>query len=341
MRFIRKLPDISYLKEKLALSEEQMTSREQVLCQIQNILSGKDNRKILIVGPCSADREDSVLDYMSSLAELSEKVKDVFLIVPRVYTSKPRTTGLGYKGMLHNPNADEKEDIFSGISAARRLHIKVIQETGLYTADEMLYPEEIYYLSDILVYLAVGARSVENQGHRMVASDDAIPVGLKNPIGGSKLSLINSVKAAQVPHNLIYCGWEVETDGNAFAHAILRGYVDNNGKNHSNYHYEDLCELYDLFYKNNLRNPSVIVDCNHSNSNKKYDHEPRIAKEVFGFCKEDESLNKFVKGLMIESYIKDGSQLLGEGEYGKSITDPCIGWEKTERLLLQLADNVI
>lgn len=340
MRYIKKLPDVEELHKEYSLTDKEKQNRMQAINTIQNILAGKDKRKLIIVGPCSADREDSVMEYITRLAGLAEKVSDKLFIVPRVYTGKPRTTGEGYKGMLHNPYGDNDEDLLKGIVAARRLHLRVIREAGLYSADEMLYPDEMYYMSDLLSYLAVGARSVEDQGHRMVASDDSIPVGLKNPIGGSKISLINSIKAAQSPHRLIYRGWEVETDGNLYAHAILRGFTNKSGKNYPNYHYEDLIELHDMSYKNSLTNVGVIVDCNHSNSNKKYDEQPRIAKEVFGFCAQNASINDFVKGLMIESYIEDGCQIVGQGIYGKSITDPCLGWNKTYALLCDLAEHV-
>ena len=338
MRYIRELPDASFIREEFSLTEEQKNNRNSYIALVKNIISGKDKRKLLIVGPCSSDREDAVTDYAVRLAALSEKVKDKFIIVPRIYTSKPRTTGEGYKGILHNPDGDSREDILSGVVAARKLHIKVISETGLYSADEMLYPEEMFYLSDLLCYMAVGARSVEDQGHRMVASDDIIPVGMKNPTGGSKIALVNSLKAAQTPHTLMYRGWEVSTNGNEYAHAILRGYTNMSGKSYPNYHYEDLCEMYDLCQEENVKNASVIVDCNHANSNKKYDQQIRIAKEVQGFYLSDKTLKRFVKGFMIESYIEDGSQLPGGGVYGRSITDPCLGWEKTERLIKELAE---
>lgn len=337
MRFIKKLPDVEELQKNLCLSDVQRKKRKEFIKKIQDILEGKDKKKLIIIGPCSADREDAVLDYTYKLAGLSERVGSVFLIVPRIYTSKPRTTGVGYKGMLHNPEADLSEDLLQGIYAARKLHLRVISETGFFSADEMLYPEEIYYLSDLLAYMAVGARSVEDQGHRMAASDGEIPVGLKNPTGGSKIALVNSVIAAQVSHRMIYRGWDVETSGNLYAHCILRGFTNKSGRNFANYHYEDLRELHDICSLHNVMNPGVIVDCNHANSNKEYDEQIRIAKEVFGYCRTSEALDKFVKGLMIESYLEDGCQMVGNGIYGKSITDPCLGWDKTERLIEELA----
>ena len=340
MNYIRRLPEAAEIKEEYALTKEQEYARESRIREIQELLSGGDKRKLLVIGPCSADREDSVLEYSIRLAGLQKELKESFLMIPRIYTSKPRSTGLGYKGILHNPSATDKEDIFEGLLAARKLRLRVIQETGLFSADEMLYPEEIYYLSDVLCYLAVGARSVEDQGHRMVASDSLLPVGMKNPTGGSKLALVNSIKAAQFPQRFLYRGWEAQTEGNSYAHAILRGFTNKSGKSYPNYHYEDLCELYDLCYKENLKHPAVIVDCNHANSGKRADHQIRIAKEVFRFCKDDPSIDRFVKGLMIESYLEDGCQLPGGGVSGKSITDPCLSWEKTELLLKELAEMI-
>lgn len=339
MNFIRELPDISYIKNEYAISENQKQKRKEFIKSIRNILSGLDDRKLLIVGPCSADREDSVLEYASRLASISEEVSKKFFIVPRIYTTKPRSTGQGYKGILHNPLGDSREDIFSGIVATRKLHLNVIKESGLFSADEMLYPEEIFYFTDLLGYLAVGARSVEDQNHRMVASDNILPVGMKNPTGGSKIVLVNSLKAAQISNKFMYRGWEVSTTGNEYAHPILRGFFDNNGKNHPNYHYEDLCELCDLCQIENIKNPSVIIDCNHANSNKKYDQQVRIAKEVQSTYLTDRALRKFVKGFMIESYLEDGNQLPGGCNFGKSITDPCLGWSKTERLIYDLAEK--
>ena len=337
MIFLKKLPDVEELQSRYSLDEHQKECRINRINEIKNILSGNDDRKIIIVGPCSADKQDAVLDYTNRLAELQEAVKENILIIPRIYTSKPRTTGAGYKGLLHNPNADKKEDLFKGVIASRELHIKVIKETDFYCADEMLYPEEIYYFMDLLAYMAVGARSVEKQGHRMVASGANIPIGLKNPTSGNKDNLINSILAAQLPHRMIYRGWEVECEGNPYAHAILRGFVNNSGKHIPNYHYEDICELHDKIIKSNVRYPSLIIDCNHSNSGKNYIEQIRIAQEIFNICKMNKSLNKLVKGLMIESYIVDGNQLVGGNVYGNSITDSCLGWDKTEYLIKSLA----
>ncbi len=338
MKYIHRLPDVEELHKELSLSDSEKNARTDRIEEIKRIIAGDDKRKIIIIGPCSADREDAVLEYVERLARLADKYRDKFVIVPRIYTSKPRTAGVGYKGMVHNPYANNDEDLLEGIMAARRMHLNVVRHTGLFSADEMLYPDEIYYMSDLLCYLAVGARSVEDQGHRMVASDSEIPVGMKNPTGGSKIALINSVRSAQTGHRLIYRGWEVETEGNRYAHAILRGFTNNTGKNYPNYHYEDLIELHDMCLKNQVINPGVIVDCNHANSNKKYDEQPRIAKEIISLCRSNRSVDEFVKGLMIESYLEDGSQMVGNGVFGKSITDPCIGWNKTEALLEELAD---
>ncbi len=338
MKYIRKLPEAEELFDEYSLTSSQMTARKNFISQIEGILSGRDTRKLLLVGPCSADREDSVLDYTLRLARLSEEVKDKFFIVPRVYTSKPRTSGIGYKGMLHHPSIyEEADDLLQGIISTRRVHYRVIQETGLFSVDEMLYPESIYYFMDLLAYIAVGARSVEDQAHRMTASGVGIPVGMKNPVGGDTTALLNSILAAQNRHSMCYRGYEVQTEGNEYAHAILRGSVDNHGKNHANYHYEDLCEFHDKYVSFNLKNMSVIVDCNHSNSGKNYEEQIRIAKDVMGSCAINSSINNMIKGIMIESYIEDGNQLIGEKIYGKSITDSCLGWKKTETLIKELA----
>lgn len=339
MKFKRKLPDVEELQQIYALTDDRIKEKKEFIASLQSILSGAKNRKLLLIGPCSADREDAVLEYAYRLAGIADRVKGKLCIVPRIYTSKPRTKGAGYKGMLHNPDASAvEEDLLEGIAATRKMHLRVIKETGFFPADEMLYPEEIYYIYDLLSYMAVGARSVEDQGHRMTASDNVIPVGMKNPMGGSKIALVNSVIAAQTPHRMIYRGWEVETEGNPFAHCILRGFTNKTGKNYSNYHYEDLRELHDICLSNNVLMPGVIIDCNHANSNKEYDEQPRIVKEVLNSCKANRTIHKFVKGFMVESYLVDGCQKLGNGIYGKSITDPCLGWEKTERLILEMAE---
>lgn len=338
MNFSRKLPIPQEVKEQYPLSKEIIEVKNTRDSIIKDIFTGNDNRFILIIGPCSADREDSVLDYTCRLAKLQEKVEDKVFIIPRIYTNKPRTTGDGYKGMVHQPNPEKDSDLYEGILAIRRLHTRAIEESGLVCADEMLYPENYRYLSDLLSYVAIGARSVENQQHRLTASGIDVPVGMKNPTGGDLSVMLNSITAAQHSHNFIFRGWDVTTTGNPLAHAILRGYVDEFGRAIPNYHYEDLNRVYDMYQEKGLANMAVIVDTNHSNSGKKYLEQIRIAKEILHSCRHNDHIGKLVKGLMIESYIEDGAQKIGDGVYGKSITDPCIGWEKTERLVLEIAD---
>lgn len=342
MEFVKKLPEAELIKQQYPLEKKQIEARKRKIKEIQEVLSGKTNKKIVCVGPCSADREDAVLEYMLRLAKLQEQVKEKLLIVPRVYTSKPRTNGIGYKGLLHRPaSGSGEDDLLSGVIAMRKMHLRVIQETGLFCADEMLYPEVLYYILDLLAYVAVGARSVEDQGHRLTASGLEIPVGMKNPTSGDLNILLNSLIAAQYSQVMLYRGWEVHTKGNMFAHAILRGAVDINGKAHPNYHYENLCEFYDKYQKCNLKNMAVMIDCNHGNSGKHYDEQIRIAGELMQLCNKNEILNRFVKGFMIESYLEDGGQMIGEGIYGKSITDPCLGWEKTQHLIWDICNSVI
>ena len=339
MEFVRKLPDADELKKELALDKKQEQDRQNIIGELQAILSGTSHKKIVIVGPCSADREDAVLEYMDRLAGLRKQVKDRLCIIPRIYTSKPRTNGNGYKGLVHRPDSSAgTDDIYDGIMATRRMHYHVIKETGMFGADEMLYPEAHYYITDLLAYSAVGARSVENQQHRLVSSGLDMPVGMKNPTGGDNEVMLNAIFAAQSRQRFIYHGYECESKGNPYAHAILRGYTDSMGKSHSNYHFENVSDLYDLYQKKNLKNASVIIDCNHGNSRKHYDEQVRIGKEVFGLCREYDFANRFIKGLMIESYLEDGAQMIGQNIYGKSITDPCLGWSKTERLIKELAD---
>ena len=337
MEFKRKLPIPQEVKAMYPLSEDCAEKKARNDEEIQAIFTGKSDKLLLVIGPCSADREDAVLDYISRLASIREKVRDKIVIVPRIYTNKPRTTGAGYKGMLHQPDPNADPDMLKGIIAIRKLHIRALEEYGFSCADEMLYPENHRYLSDVLSYVAVGARSVENQQHRLTASGLNIPVGMKNPTGGDISVMMNSITAAQSGHTFLYRGWEVKSKGNPLAHAILRGFVDRLGHSSPNYHYEDLSELADIYEKSGLANPAVIVDTNHSNSGKKYLEQVRIAKEVLHSTRHSERVNKLVKGLMIESYIEDGCQKVGEGVYGKSITDPCLGWEKTERLIFDLA----
>ena len=338
MDFKRKLPTPKEIKEMYPISEELADVKKANDKEIQDVFTGKSDKFILVIGPCSADREDAVLDYISRLRNVQEKVKDKIVIIPRIYTNKPRTTGDGYKGMLHQPNPNEKPDMLKGLIAIRKLHMKAIEETGFSCADEMLYPENHRYLSDLLSYVAIGARSVENQQHRLTASGLDIPVGMKNPTSGDISVMMNSTTVAQHPHTFIYRGWEVESKGNPMAHAILRGYVNKHGQSQPNYHYEDLMFLADTYAKTSLENPAVIVDANHANSGKKWEQQVRISKEILESTRYSKDVYKLVKGLMIESYIEDGCQKAEEGVYGKSITDPCLGWEKTERLILDIAD---
>ena len=338
LEFKRKLPTLQEIKAMYPIDDTLAELKKETDRTLKNIFEGKDDRLLLVIGPCSADREDAVLDYIGRLRTVQEKVSDKIVIVPRIYTNKPRTTGDGYKGMLHQPDPHESENMLKGLIAIRKLHIKALQETGFSCADEMLYPENHFYLSDVLSYVAVGARSVENQFHRLTASGLDIPVGMKNPTSGDLAVMMNSIRAAQHPHTFVYTGWEVNSKGNTLAHAILRGSVDRYGQTIPNYHYEDLQTLCQMYAQAGLANPAVIVDTNHSNSAKKYDEQPRIAKEIMHSTRCDKDIYKLVKGLMIESYIEDGAQSPGCGVYGKSITDPCLGWEKTERLIFELAD---
>ena len=341
MKFIRKLPTPQELKEEFPISAEIAAAKEKRDQEIRKIFTGESDKFLLIIGPCSADNEEAVLDYMNRLAKVAEKVQEKIFIIPRVYTNKPRTTGIGYKGMLHQPDPEGKEDLLGGIIAIREMHARVVRETGFTCAEEMLYPENHRYLSDLLSYVAIGARSVEDQQHRLVASGIGIPVGMKNPTGGDMSVMMNSVIAAQSRQRFLYRGWEVETPGNPLAHTIMRGSVDKFGRSIPNYHYEDLRLLLDAYAeKKELVNPACIVDTNHSNSGKKYLEQIRIAKDVLHSRRMSEDIRKLVKGLMIESYIEDGAQKIGEGVYGKSITDPCLGWEKSERLILELADEL-
>ena len=340
MEFIRKLPTPKELKEQFPVKPELSEIIDRRGEELKNIFDGKDDRFLLIIGPCSADNEDAVLDYLTRLAKVNEKVKDKIFIIPRVYTNKPRTKGVGYKGMLHQPDPEGNEDLLAGIIAIRELHTRVVKETGFTCAEEMLYPENHRYLSDLLSYVAIGARSVEDQQHRIVASGIGIPVGMKNPTGGDITVMMNSIAAARSRQKFLYRGWEVTTEGNPMAHAILRGYVDAFGINHANYHYEDLRALIKSYKDNDLDNPAVIIDCNHANSGKKYLEQIRIAKDVLHSRHVSKHIHSIVKGLMIESYIEDGCQKIGEGVYGKSITDPCLGWEKSEKLIMELAESL-
>lgn len=340
MHFIRKLPIPQELKKEMPLTDELAAEKAKRDEEIAKIIKSESNKMLLVIGPCSADREDSVLDYINRLADVQKEVEDKIVIVPRIYTGKPRTTGAGYKGMLHQPDPGKKPDMYEGIRCIRRIHLKAIEQTGLSCADEMLYPENHRYLSDLLSYVAVGARSVENQEHRLISSGIDIPIGMKNPMSGDLSVMLNAIKAAHGDHSFIYRGWEVESKGNPLAHAILRGSVDRHGINHSNYHYENLRMLYNIYCDGSITNPAVIVDTNHSNSSKNYLEQVRIANEVLHSMRHSEDIRKMVKGFMVESYIEDGAQKWEDGIYGKSITDPCLGWEKTKDLIYSIADQI-
>ena len=336
--FKRKLPIPMAVKEMYPVTDKMKEDFHRRDAEIKKVLAGESDKFLLIIGPCSADYEESVMDYISRLCPVQEKVQDKIIIIPRIYTNKPRTTGAGYKGMLHQPDPHENPDMLNGLIAIRKLHIKAIEETGLTCADEMLYPYNYRYLNDLLSYVAIGARSVENQEHRLTASGLDIPVGMKNPTSGDISVMMNSITAGQHKHTFIYRGWEVETEGNPLTHAILRGYVNKHGQSLPNYHYEDLAHLSETYAKTNLQNPGVIVDTNHANSGKKYLEQIRIAKEILHSTRHNEDVKKLVKGLMIESYIEDGAQKPDGCTYGQSITDPCLGWEKTESLILDIAE---
>jgi len=336
--FIRKLPIPKELKEQYPLNNAIVEIKLQRDTEIKNVLTGDSNKFLIIVGPCSADCEESILDYVMRLAKLQERVKEKIIIVPRVYTNKPRTRGNGYKGMLHQPVSSEKEDMLKGIIAVRRLHKKIIDCSGLTAADEMLYPDIFRYISDLVSYISVGARSVENQEHRMVASGLDIPVGMKNPTSGNVDVMLNSIVAAQLKHRFIYRGWEVDSSGNPFAHAILRGYINKSGQNLPNYHYEELLEVYEKYHLEKVKNRALIVDVNHSNSKKNYSEQIRISKDIVRSRKLSNCIKQLVKGIMLESYIEDGNQDIAGTTYGLSVTDSCLGWTKTESLIYDLAD---
>ena len=340
MNFHRKLPIPLEMKKEFPLTERMAMVKDARDAEIKAVFEGKSDKFILIIGPCSADHSEPVLEYISRLRRLSEQVGDKIVIIPRIYTNKPRTTGQGYKGMLHQPDPDAKPDMYKGIVAIRELHMAALRDYDFSCADEMLYPENYRYLSDLLSYVAVGARSVENQQHRLTASGVGVPVGMKNPTGGDLSIMMNSIVAAQSGHTFIYRGWEVSTEGNPHAHAILRGAVDYSGRSVSNYHYEDLLRVQDMYEKSGLANPSVIVDTNHNNSGKRYLEQIRIAKDIVHSRNENGDIRRLVKGLMIESYMEDGAQGVNEHVFGKSITDPCLGWEKTEQLILDIADKL-
>ena len=340
MNFHRKLPIPQEVKKEFPLTERMEGVKAARDEAIRSVFDGSSDKFILVIGPCSADHSEPVLEYISRLRKIEEQVKDKIIIIPRIYTNKPRTTGQGYKGMLHQPDPEAKPDMYKGIVAIRDLHLTALRDYDFSCADEMLYPENYRYLSDLLSYVAIGARSVENQEHRLVSSGVEAPVGMKNPTGGDLSVMMNSIVAAQSSHTFIYRGWEVTSAGNPYAHAILRGYIDYAGRSTSNYHYEDLLRVQELYANSNLVNPSVIVDTNHNNSGKKYLEQVRIAKDIVHSRNQNSDIKRLVKGLMIESYIEDGACKPEEHIFGKSITDPCLGWEKTERLILDIADKL-
>lgn len=340
LKLVNQLPSPSQIKEMLPVSKEIRSLKARRDQAIKDVFTGKSDQFIMIVGPCSADNEKAVLDYLTRLQKIQEEVKDQILVIPRIYTNKPRTTGEGYKGMLHQPKPDQKSDMLAGITSIRELHIKATAETGFTSADEMLYPENYAYLDDILSYVAIGARSVENQQHRLTSSGLEIPVGMKNPTAGDISVMLNSIRAAQIPHEFIYRGFETHTSGNPLAHAIMRGWVDQYGRNLPNYHYEDVRFLIEKYLERGLTHPGIIIDTNHANSNKQYDEQPRIANEIVRNRNYDATFKKYVKGIMVESYIEGGRQEIGDGIYGKSITDPCLSIDATQQMIYQLADKL-
>lgn len=336
----KKVPSAEEIKTQFPMSEELIEVKKKRDAQIKDVFTGASDKFLVIIGPCSADNEEAVCDYVQRLARVNEQTKDKILLIPRIYTNKPRTTGEGYKGILHQPDPEKKPDMVHGLIAIRKMFIRSLKETSLSAADEMLYPGNWGYMEDLLSYVAVGARSVENQQHRLIASGMDVPVGMKNPTSGDLTVMINSVIAAQGHHTFLYHTNQVKSDGNPLAHTILRGAVNKHGQNIPNYHYEDFRLLLDLYDKHQLLNPACIVDANHSNSGKQWDQQPRIVKEVLHSRNLSEDIKNLVKGVMIESYIEDGNQKIGDGCYGKSITDPCLGWEKTEKLLYEIADRL-
>lgn len=336
--FVKKLPTPEEIREQYPVPENLAALKAKRDEEIRKVFTGESNKFLVIIGPCSADNEDSVCDYVNRLAKVNEKVNDKLIIIPRIYTNKPRTTGDGYKGIVHQPDPEKGEDFLGGLIAMRKMHIRAIEESGLTAADEMLYPENYRYLSDILSYVAIGARSVEDQQHRLTASGFDVPAGMKNPTSGDFSIMLNSVYAAQHAHSFIYRGWEVNTTGNELAHTVLRGSVNKYGRSLPNYHYEDLNTLLNLYNERDLKNPACIIDSNHSNSNKQYEQQVRIVKEVMHSRKLNADIHNLVKGVMVESYIEGGCQKVGGGVYGKSITDPCLGWEETEKLIYDIAE---
>ena len=336
--FVKKLPTPEEIREEYPVPPELVKIKEARDAEIADVITGKSNKFLVIIGPCSADNEDSVCEYIGRLARINEKVKDKLILVPRIYTNKPRTTGEGYKGIVHQPDPEKKPDFLAGLIAMRKMHIRAIQESGLTAADEMLYPENWRYVSDILSYVAIGARSVEDQQHRLTVSGFDVPAGMKNPTSGDLSVMLNSVYAAQHPHSFIYRGWEVNTTGNELTHTVLRGATNKHGNNIPNYHYEDLNLLLEMYGNMDLKNPACVIDSNHSNSGKQFEQQIRIVKEVMHSRKLSRDIHELVKGVMVESYLVEGCQKVGGGVYGKSITDPCLGWEDSERLIYDIAE---
>lgn len=338
IKYISNLPSPEEIIAKYPLREDLKEKKKEFDKAIADVFTGKSDKFLAVIGPCSADNEDSVLDYVTRLAKVADEIKDKIIVIPRVYTNKPRTNGDGYKGLLHQPDPEKKPNVHEGLVAIRKMHLRVVEETGMFTADEMLYPDNLGYLDDVLSYIAVGARSVENQQHRLTSSGAEVPVGMKNPTSGDMSVMLNAIYAAQQSHEFIYRNYEIKTDGNPLAHAILRGAVNKHGQCLPNYHYEDLKLLHDLYLERDIVNPAVIVDANHSNSNKKYKEQVRIVKEVMHSMRYSDEIRNFVKGVMIESYIEEGNQKIEEHIYGKSITDPCLSFEDSKKLLLEMAE---
>ena len=335
---LKRVPTAEEIRQIMPVSPKLQDIKKTRDEEIAKVIKSESDKFILIIGPCSADNEDAVCDYVNRLAKVGEKVQDKILLIPRIYTKKPRNTGAGYKGMLHQPDPNSKSDFVAGLKAIRKMHIRAMEETGLTAADEMLYSENWLYMEDILSYVAIGARSVEDQEHRLTASGMDIPVGMKNPTSGDLTVMLNSCLAGQMKHTFLYSGWETKTDGNPLVHCILRGALNKHGQSISNYHYEDLIQLVELYHQFDLANPACIVDANHNNSGKKWDQQPRIVKEILHSMRHSDEIKQLVKGVMVESYIEDGNQPIDGGCYGKSITDPCLGWDKTEQLILEIAD---
>ena len=339
--FIKKLPTPDEIRAEYPVPEKVRQIKAERDAEIRKVFTGESNKFLVIIGPCSADNEEAVCDYVCRLAKVNEQVKDKLILIPRIYTNKPRTTGDGYKGIVHQPDPEKGVDFVAGLIAMRHMQIRAVEETGLTAADEMLYPENWRYVSDILSYVAIGARSVEDQQHRLTVSGFDVPAGMKNPTSGDLSVMMNSIYAAQHAHSFIYRGWEVKTTGNPAAHAVLRGATNKHGNNTPNYHYEDLVRVLDMYNKMDLINPAVVIDANHSNSDKQFKQQIRIVKEVMHNRTINPDIKNLVKGVMIESYIEEGNQKIGEGVYGKSITDPCLGWADSERLIHDIADLVI